>query len=373
VLLVTPWLFLRWCRVLGRTARPDLAVLAGLVAAAGFWLKPHCLLAPLAIEGVVLVMTRDLRVTFRIENLAAIGFSVLYVAAVWLFADDFFTRMIPLGVEAYLPFYGPERAVAVGRVAVPLFLAATVFAGASFLSTPFRMLSRMLLAGGLALLVAYLLQAGFRYQILPALFFLALGAGLVLIDREGAATTRRRIAEAASAAGLLVLLGTIAGIQSPPYRGAVFEPTIAAAAPGARSIFIASTNVSDGFPLVEERGLIWASRFPTQWLAPYAAMHLDGAGAPVDDIARFALAATIDDLLTFQPGIVFINENPLQAYFKGPPLDFLRFWNKDPRFAPFWTHYRKHGVVDGFGAYVREAAAAPGIAWAPLRGTIAIP
>ena len=101
------------------------------------------------------------------------------------------------------------------------------------------------------------------------------------------------------------------------------------------------------------------SRFPTQWLAPYAATHLDGTGAPADEIARTALAATVDDLLNFVPGIVFINENPRQAYFKGAPLDYLAFWRNDPRFPAFWSDYRKHGSVDGFGVYVRNKGEGP--------------
>lgn len=73
ILLVTPWVLTRWSRLMGKPTSSGLAMLVGLMAAAGFWQKPHCLLAVVAIEVAILWRTRNVRTIFAPENVAEIG------------------------------------------------------------------------------------------------------------------------------------------------------------------------------------------------------------------------------------------------------------------------------------------------------------
>jgi hypothetical protein len=156
-----------------------------------------------------------------------------------------------------------------------------------------------------------------------------------------------------------VVVFAVAGApQSNVYRGEGFEQAIAAEAPQAKTIFIASTDVRHPFPLVEEKGLIWASRYPAQWFAPFIARTLGQDGAPGGIISRDALEATVGDLIAFAPDILFIDENPNPRYFSGRRLDYLDFWGNDTRFSRFLELYERRRAVDGFGVYVRRSGEA---------------
>jgi hypothetical protein len=358
ILLVTPWLLLRWGRLLGERPQPGLPLLVGFLAAAGFWLKPQCLVAALAVEIAILVQRRSLRLTFSAENLAAIGFSLLYLAAIRLFAGDFYERMIALGATAYVPFYGFGWVKIASRTMLPVLLGIAALAGGSFLQPQLRLLRSLLVVAGAAFLFAFVIQAGFRYQSIPSLFCLALAAGLgvacLATGEARIAGPRQWIVAAGSTIGVATVFLATALVQFVHYRGVPFERSIAAEAPEARSVFIASTSVYFGFPMVEEKGLDWASRFPLQWLAPYVATTLDEGGAPSDDVGRYALEAMVSDLRDFAPDIVFVNESPDQLHYRGRPLDYVAFWNHDPRFAALWSVYEERGLAGDFRVYVRR-------------------
>jgi hypothetical protein len=358
ILLVTPWLYLRGGRLTGATMPAALAMLAGFLAALGFGLKPHSVLAVAAVEILVLAWKRNLRLTFAAENVAALMAGLAYIAAVLWFAGAFLGEMVPRGAAAYVPFYGYGFAVVLGRMIPPAALGLVAIFGVGAATPPFRDLGRLLIAAGAGFLAAFALQAGYRYQLIPALYVLTLAAGLRLTEAAAGAPAPGRhglLSAALSAAGVIVVITGVATAQMAPYRGTVFEAAIAREAPAARSVFIASTNVFHPFPLVEEKGLLWASRFPAQWLAPYAAATLGPDGGPSDAIGRFALSAAVDDLVAFKPDIVFIDEGAEQSYFRDKPIDWLGFYGKDPCFGGLWAGYERRPDAGRFAVYVRRA------------------
>jgi hypothetical protein len=354
ILLVTPWLVLRWCRVSGGAVGVSLALLIGALAAVGFALKPHCLLAAIAVEAAILVMGRRPRAFFAPENVTGAVLGLVYLAAAGILTPEFFTRMIEMGRTAYIPFYGYGFDVLALRAVLPLALGLVAVVLIKRLPPPLRAVSAVLLAAGVGFLASYALQAGFRYQLLPALFTLALSASLVPVAFASGVARLPPLGVIASSLLVGVALITSLANQWRVYPTTRFEDGIARFAPDARSVLIASTNVYNGFPLVEERGLTWASRFPAFWLAPYVAATLGPDGGPANDLSRYALQATVDDLAAYRPDVVFVNEAPEQSYYRGEPLDFVRFWGHDPRFAALWQDYEKRGDAEGYAIYVRR-------------------
>jgi hypothetical protein len=335
---------------------PAFATLIGLLAALGFGQKPHCVLAAVFVEGLILFRARSIRVALVPENLAGLAAAVIYVLAVWIFTPEFFSRILPLAFKAYMPFYGTSAAK---------FIKAAIFWCAALLLAvhianrypePFRSWMHCLGLAALGFLLAFLVQAkGFAYQLLPARITIelifgvaiaALAAGVLKFDQIAA------WAKFAAAACLAVIAGNAVLNPAARYPN-FFAQQIATHALEPRSVFIASTNVHHGFPLTIEKGFVWGSRFPTQWLAPYAAANLDAEGAPADDLSRFALQAIIDDLIRFEPQLVIIDERPKQAYFHAAPLDFQRFWQNDPRFAHLWCNYQLRARERGFSFWER--------------------
>jgi hypothetical protein len=235
-------------------------------------------------------------------------------------------------------------------------------AATQLLSPQLQLLRALLLAAGGAFLFVFIVQAGYPHQLMPATFFLALAAGIGVAEafagHVGFRGVVRRLMAAGSAIAVAAVFVAAAPTQFVQYRGAPFERAIAAEAPNTRSIFIASTSSSHPFPLVEEQGFVWASRFPSQWLLPFAVTTLDESGVPTDGFGKFALDATVSDLIDFAPDIVFIDERPEQPDFRGRPLAYVDFWNKDVRFPQAWKAYERRGDADGFGVYVRHDRAA---------------
>ena len=122
-------------------------------------------------------------------------------------------------------------------------------------------------------------------------------------------------------------------------------------APNAKSVFIASTRLDDGFPLVQKHDLVWASRLPTQWLTPYVASKWQGTALPQDDIVSKALDWTVTDLQEMKPDIVMIDLNNDQVYVPGGKFNYIKFWQNDPRFQTLWAQYEYRETVRELAIY----------------------
>jgi len=365
IVLVAPWVLLRWNRLLDRHVPWALAAVIGVAAAVGIWMKPHFVLVPIAIEVTMLFATRSVRASLRVEVLTVIAFGIGYLALIRLtWSSTLLTTIALYGSRAYIPMYGAPFEDVAMRLILPLALAAAAVASTRLLTEQLQLLRTLLFVAGATFVCAYILQAGSRYQTMPALHFLALAAGLS-VARALACELRltslgQRLVVAGAAVSILAVFVGAWPNQVSPYRGRLLEEAILSEAPDARTIFVASADVGDAFPLVNETGLVWASRFPALWLAPYIATKLDDAGGPDDDIARFALEATVDDLIAFEPDIVFVDEAPERPHYHEAPLDYLAFWDHDPRFFSFWKSYQRRGTAGGFGVYVRATTPSPG-------------
>lgn len=355
VLLFLPWPFLRLARLRGAEINLLEAVIVGLLAAIAICIKPQSIFAPLGVELVLLLRYRNYRGLFAVETLAAAAFAVLYGIAIPVFEPDFMGTMIGFGVKAYIPFYGFSNAAV--WLASARSIALVVLAVFLWRRTegPLADITALLAAISAGFILSYLVQyKGFSYQILPARVF----ASLACMAAVSAIVARLPLAAWPSTtrflAGSSLLLAAFDFTYQPqtyPNRGKGFDESIAQYRQDARSIFIASTRLSQGFPYILNRGFIWASRLPAQWLAPYVAAKWQEGPLPKDDIIARALDWTVTDLIAFHPDIVFVEESNEQFYIPGGHFDYLKFWSSDPRFAPFWAGYERRGTKLGFAVY----------------------
>lgn len=359
ILMATPWVLLRWNRLLDDDAPWTIALLAGVLAGGGLWLKPHYFLVAIALEVTILFATGSLRTVLRIESQAILAISAAYLAAIWfIWPSATLMRISVLGSRTFIPFYEVGFEELASGLVLPLVLAVAAMASAGLLSERLLSLRTVLFAVAMMFVGAYVLQTGYRHQSLPAVFYLSLAAGLGLaraVAGDVAIKKPRRLVPAVGAAiAILAAFAAFSPRQSAPYPGEAFEAAIAREAPAARSIFIASTRLSDGFPLVPDNGLVLASRYPSQWFAPFLAAKLDPDGKPDDYLARKILASVVSDLVDLQPDIVFVDEDPMQTDKRRAPLDYVAFWEHDQRFRGFWEAYEKRAGVATFSVYVRR-------------------
>jgi hypothetical protein len=374
IIVVTPWLLLRWNRLLDRRVPWMLAAAVGVAAAVGMWLKPHFVFVLISIEITMLFAARDARAILRVETLIPIAFGIVYMALIrtsW--SATVLTTIALYGSRAYIPIYGAPFESVVARLVLPFALATVAVASTRLLTEHLQQLRPLLFVAGATFVCGYVLQAGLSYQMMPALNFLALAAGLgvvrTLAGEVRCETLGQRLVVGGGAVLILAVFAGALPSQYPRYDGRPFEEAIASEAPDAHTVFIASTEVANSFPLVNETGLVWASRFPSLWLSPYVATKLNDEGGPDDDIARFVLDATVSDLIDFEPDVVFVNQAAERSWYRGAPLDYLAFWDKDSRFRRFWRSYEPRSAVGDFGVYVRSAAPLTGSELPPERSS----
>ena len=357
VLLFLPWFMLRAARSQGAQISVTESALVGLLGAVAICLKPHAILAPLAIEALLLWRSRNLRAVFPPENLAAVAFAAVYGAAILIWSPLFLTEMLHFGVAAYVPYFGFDAAEILQRGARPAVVLALVPVLIYLAKGPMRDLAGLAFAAGIGFLAAYFLQAkGFNYQVMPARIFAAAAGIFALAGILGGLKTfeLKKSLVVSLAAGLAMVLLSLSS-QFYLYRGAAFSAGIAQYRPDAKSFFIASTNVSNGFPLAVRESLLWASRFPALWLTPYVADRWRDGPLPDDPIIAYALDALVADLQKFHPDVVFISQEPDQDYIRGGTFDYLKFMNQDPRFAAIWSNYEPRGQMGKFAVYVAKS------------------
>jgi hypothetical protein len=357
VLLFMPWFMLRAVRSQGAHVTAVESAFVGLLGAAAICLKPHAVFAPLALEVLLLLRGRNLHAVFAPENLSATVFATVYGVAIVIWSPPFLTEMVRLGVTAYVPYYGFDAAMILEHSLRPALVLILAFVLQRMSGGPMRELSGFALAVAAGFLAAYFLQAkGFHYQAMPAKIF-ALAGGIFafagIFDDKTISGVKKPLVVPTIIATVIVAFS----FTSQVYRGSPFNNgiDIAQYRPGAKSFFIASTNVYNGFPIAVRENLVWGSRFPTLWLTPYVADRWHGGPLPDDPIIAYALDALVTDLQKFRPDVVFINQSATQDYIKSGTFDYLKFMEQDPRFAAIWNTYELRGQAEKFAVYVAKS------------------
>ena len=351
ILLFLPWILLRSLPSQQMSPRAYERLLVGALAGIAICIKPQSIFAPILVELILFARNRKIIETLTLENLSAAAIAIVYAISVIIFAPLFITEMISLGAKAYVPFYGyPSYIIALNaRWSIIALLIATVITIRLKTLKADTNVVALLMAASIGYLLSYAVQLkGFTYQVMPAniLTWLTCAAGAVMLWQIEKKLSVHIFA--AIAVGGLVL-SDVPQTYVNPYTS--ISTLLAKNAPNAKSIFIASTRLDDGFPFVQKRNLMWASRLPTQWLTPYVASKWQSGYLPQDDIVNNAMEWTVSDLINMKPDIVMIDIGRDQAYVPGGSFDYVKFWQNDPRFSEVWDHYEYRETARDLAVY----------------------
>jgi hypothetical protein len=356
LLLFLPFLFL--------PAAPNpsmgLRVYVSLLAAAGFFLKPHLAGLPVLLLAAEALRTRDWAPLRSIEAAVLLGVGLVYAGVVVLLFPDWFVC-----ARWAQDLYGVYRSqlpqlLSVPGVAVFAAVAALEFAAAGF-SADFRRTAAPFLLGAAYCIVAYLLQdKGWRYQFLPAALLLWTAQGLLLPYMLRLAG--RALAVCAVAAALLMVCATVAAWRDLPRASQLPRSAIGQAlaiAGKGDSVYVLSTAMSPAFPSVVLLGLNWGSRFGTLW--PVAGLlgqsNLSAAEQRRFAIYRKAMVADLaEDLAHYRPGLVLVDRRSGQF---GLPrgYDLLDFFADNAVFGAQWANYKEIGRNGDYVIFARDTDA----------------
>ncbi len=354
LILSIPYVFLLGHRLAGRTCSPMLAMAVGAAAAVGIGLKPYFVLAPALLELYLMAIRRSPFAVFRGESLTLLAGLAVYVALAAFLNPEYFTFMLPYALLVYDAYSSSLVAVLTRPAVFILLLPVCALVLARSASAADRQSDAFAIASA-GFFVGYVLQSkGWDYHLLPAgvTIFLAMAQVLILLlARTSPASLPRRpqlIGWATAALALLALAPVIRGPFHNPFTEKLLPIVEKYASGGA--IYAFTSHVWVGFPLVNEAGVGWSSRFPTQWLLPGAREKLANAVAldpetkrNLQEIEQYVTDAVAVDFERLPPDLVIVDtDNP---YMRAANFDYPAYFQRDPRFARLWQSYVKIGEV----------------------------
>ncbi|HMK68558.1 MAG TPA: hypothetical protein VK433_08430 [Stellaceae bacterium] len=373
LIFALPYMLLVARRALGLEIRHGLATTIGLLAGLGCALKPpFFIVLPFMLEFYLVLRRPSLRTALRPELVAAGAVFVGYGILVMCLTPDYLIRVVPWILLVYSEGYGtsPWAIMLCWQSIAIVALLGTHLCLRSRQAYP--IVTDVLLICACAFFITYVMQAkGWSYHILPATALIFLAVVVMAVSDP----LRRGMHGVLPTVGVFAL-GAMTSL--PLAMGTYRNPSLKTLVPivhqnaAGGSIYTLSSYLWMSFPLVNETGVRWASRFSTLWLLPGAERRLATPEASSDLALRsmlqaaesYTLAAVVEDFERDPPKVVIVDARRDPRY-SDSVFDYLQYLSADDRFVAIWSHYRKIRSVafDDLGTldiYVRapEAAAA---------------
>ena len=372
-------------------------VAIGIAAGLGFSLKPHHLLVPLAVEGLVAWQRSAdeglerrsgigrVRGLLRPEPLAILATCLAYLGAIRWLTPEYISTIVPILRDTYWAVGGltMRRLVVeavelhvLAAVAIGLWVWLKLMRGRGRCSP----LVEVLLAAGAASTVAYYVQGtGWYYQQIPGLSFFSFAFCVEvseLATLAGAGRGMRMPAWAPKLAGglaalAIVLTAYFSGytltrpLNFPSGLSNVPDPNFFAGLAPGTPVAILTTVVDDSVPPVATYRLLWAQRQNNLWTLPAILRNESpGPGDPRRQIQPERLAQLdamqhawmVEDLARWKPPLVLV------ARCQDPAVhcqvledrhdDLLAWFERDPAFRAEFAAYRYLRSAGDYDAYV---------------------
>ncbi|MBO1081438.1 hypothetical protein IAI61_20590 [Roseomonas sp. 573] len=344
-----------------QTTGLGLAAGSAVVAGLGVALKPRYLLC-LAVVELVGWCARGLRI--RLSPVVAFGAAGLYAAAILAFFPSFIDRAVPLAVTLY---GGTDTShwelllecwKLLAGVGITALLALTMPRGSAQ-----RMVLAVLAGFAAAATVAMFLDGkNWFYHRIPA----STAVVLALLYWCAEASLARRRAEAFTGrrfAALMLLALVPLALQADKLGERLHDRLVLAVEPEqstevklerlirrekVRTYVAFSEWIGLGFPVVEDTGVTWASRFDSMWAlrGELWRARMDGK-PPAEWPMRLWVA---QDFIAGCPDLVVVDRR------RGP--DDINYPSvlaaADAGFAEVWARYRQIATLDGLQVFKRD-------------------
>ena len=350
VIALLPMLAVLIARIAESAPPRWLAMAAGLGAAVTLAFKPHFALAvyvPLAVVGVVTRLSW--RVLLLPEHLAAAAGGILYVSITAIHWPQFFTEILPLLRDVYVPVKPPLTALlekpAISLWAIALLAIMALQRGRQ-LAPPLI----LLMAASAAFAVAFLLQGkGWPYQSYPsiALALFALGYALTRDDRTS------RLWRFGAGVLLLALFVRSMLWFDTAFDARPLQQRVAQLGLKRPAILAITAEPGIGHPLTRAVGGTWVSRQQGLWIDTYltvmrrSGMLDDLRAAAFETYAERERQRLIEDVRRTPPTILLVDD------LTGGASDWL---TAHPDVAALLTDFQKVDTVNNVGIFTGRAS-----------------
>jgi hypothetical protein len=381
--LALPYVLLAALRLGGEPVDRRHAWAIGGAAGVGIALKPYFLLLWLAVEAITARAGGKARRP-RPETVAIITVGVAYLLAVAVLASEYFEVVRTMAGPYFTFLRNPLLTTALLGDGAQLPIVAFLSYLALKADAERPPLWTALVWSMAALWVAAVLQQkGWRYHFYPSLALGVLLCGLMIVDRRAAAGNRiRRLYAAVSVAAVVGAALLTAGAclrqmldpRNPRYDP---DPDLSRLIPivaeyAGRPVLMLSWSTASAFPLMTYGKVENASRFNHLWVV--GAEYWGDLRRPgplryhrreeMSPLERFLMDALVEDMARTKPPLVLVlRPGPDRPEWGLRRLDFLGYFNRDPRFARLWEEFTYDRQVGEYWVFRRtgpgEAAVSP--------------
>ena len=337
----------------GRRASIIATLAAGALAGLGCALKPRYAAVFAVLE--CLALTRGLR-PWRIMPIAAGTTLVSYACLVAIVCPAYLRRAVPMA----LALYGATDAPFLKLVADSALLLSGLAVATGLLwlrrrsLTDYNLMLTLVVFAATSTVICFVDGKNWYYHRLPATVITVLA--LLLFTATELAQRRWRIRWPLVVASLAVTVFCVSSIQRlMPEAVEAIEPRQTTVdrleqilrAEHARTYIAFSEWIALGFPVVNETGVSWASRFDSMWALKGEVWRarFDPAADKEWPIARWVA----HDFIAGCPDIAVVDTRETTKYIRVLSA-------ADPSFTRAWSRYRPIAAFDGLVVYQRGVA-----------------
>ncbi len=350
LIALLPLLAISLVRITGGTPPRWLAIAAGLGAAVTLAFKPHFALAvyvPFAIVGMVTRLSW--RVLLLPEHLTAAVGGTLYVAVTAIVWPEFFTEILPLLRDVYVPVKPPLMAL-LERPAISLWAIALLAIVALQRGRQLASSLVVIIATSTAFAAAFLLQGkGWPYQSYPAIALALFALGFALIQDNGSSRLWR------FGIGLLLLALFVRSMLwfDVAFDARPLQERVAQLGQKNPAILAITAEPGIGHPLTRAVGGSWVSRQQGLWIDTYltvmrrGGMLDDARAAAFESYAERERRRLIADIRRTPPTILIVDD------LTGSASDWLE---AHPDVAGLLTDFQHIDTVNKVGIFTRKAS-----------------
>jgi hypothetical protein len=339
--------------------RPALrdALLAGVLAGLGCALKPRYAGVFVVLEGLALL--RGLPV-FRPKLLAAGATLLIYAALIALFCPAYLRRAVPLALALYAATDASlwQQIIDSSRLLFGVAVALALWWNRRRSMPESNLMLTLVVFAITSTVICFIDGKDWFYHRLPA----TIATILALVCWASSAMRHRRAND--RGAWLRALLGGVAFVVFLVGAFQRLEPQVVLAMEPDQNVvarlekiirkhkahtYIAFSEwIALGFPVVNNTGVVWASRFDSMWAlnGELWRVRFDPAAAREWPIRHWVA----HDFIAGCPDIAVVDTRP------GVPNYVGILSASEPAFARAWSHYRQIAEFDGLVVYHRSAA-----------------
>jgi hypothetical protein len=337
-----------------RTALP-VAVAAGVLAGLGCALKPRYAVVFAVLEGLALLQGRF---AVRALTLSALATLLVYGASILAFCPNYMRRAVPLALALYGATDVPATQLV--REMLRLFMAETVAGVLLWLrrrNLPEKSLVLVLLLFAVTTTVVCVLDGkNWFYHRLPATVAIVLAllclAASVLLNRARWPRVWAPLLVAGAALGVFAVasvqrLEPQVELAVTPEHNAVARLEALIRREKAKRYIAFSEWIALGFPVVNNTGVVWTSRFDSMWAlkGELWRVRFDPAAAKEWPILHWVA----QDFVAGCPDLAVVDR-------RGGVNYVAVLTASDAAFARAWSRYRRIDAFDGLEVYRRDAA-----------------